>query len=63
MLGKIKLRLATIALIAIVVTFDDDGAAGFTINVVAQAVQTKNVVPANTAEGNEAYAAFQTVGM
>lgn len=36
---------------------------GFTINVRAQAVQTENVVPENTTAGNEAYAAFQTVGM
>ena len=45
------------------VMFDNDSTEGFSINVVAQAVQTANVVPANTAEGNEAYAAFQTVGM
>lgn len=36
---------------------------GFTINVRAQAVQTENVVPEGTIAGNEAYAAFKTVGM
>ena len=43
--------------------FDNDGEWGFTIDVKAQAVQTGNVVPEGTPVGNEAYAAFQTVGM
>ena len=43
--------------------FDDDGTEGFSIDVVAQAVQTANVVPSSTDAGSEAYAAFQTVGM
>lgn len=45
------------------VKFDDDNAEGFTINVIGQAVQTENVVPNGTTAGNEAYAAFQTVGL
>ena len=45
------------------VMFDDDGTEGFNIDVVAQAVQTANVVPSSTDAGSEAYAAFQTVGM
>lgn len=36
--------------------FDDDGLWGFTIDVKAQAVQTRNV-------GDSCYEAFQTVGM
>ncbi len=45
------------------VLFDDDSVEGFTIDVLAQAVQTENVVPDGTAAGSEAYAAFGTVGM
>lgn len=45
------------------VLFDDDGNEGFSIDVLAQAVQTENVVPDGTAAGDEAYAAFQTVGL
>ena len=36
---------------------------GFTINVRAQAVQTEYVVPVGSIAGNEAYAAFKTVGL
>ena len=38
-------------------------AGGFTIDVKAQAVQTKNVVPEGTAAEDAAWAAFRTVGM
>ena len=43
--------------------FGDDGEEGFSISVLAQAVQTLNVVPDGTAAEDKAYAAFQTVGM